>query len=103
MTINNALDMELKNMLRDELRILREYEAMFDSMTAEEKEDLRKWMANGRSVNSNPDYIYRENGCLEDFINARRVIEDMLAHPEQYRDSDEHVDVEVDQDEEMPF
>ena len=85
MTINNALDMELRNLLRDELRTLQEYEAMFDDMTVEEKDDLREWLANGRSVNSNPNFIYGENGCLEDFINARRVVEDMVAHPEQYR------------------
>ena len=84
MEINNALDHELNNYLRDELRTLKEYEDMFDSMTSEEKDELREWMAHGRSVNSNPHFIYGENGRLVDFIEAFRTVIDMAENPEDY-------------------
>jgi len=84
MKIENALDMELRNLLRNELRTLRKYEDIFDNMTAEEKDGLREWLANGKSVNSNPHLIYGENGCLMDFIDASRTAEDMAANPEDY-------------------
>jgi hypothetical protein len=84
MKIENALDMDLRNLLRDELRTLRKYEELFDDMTAEEKHELREWLANGNSANSNPHLIYGENGCLMDFIDASRAAEDMIANPEDY-------------------
>jgi hypothetical protein len=104
MKIKNALDMELRNLLRTELQTLQEYVKMFDSMTIEEKDELREWMANGNSINSNPYLLYGENGVLMDFIDARRTNEDMMANPEQYRG----IDVEGDdsgrlEDTDMPF
>ena len=84
MEINNALDMELRNLLRSELQMLQKYEETFDDMTVEEKDELREWLANGKSVNSNPHLIYGENGCLMDFISASRTAEDMAANPEDY-------------------
>ena len=84
MKIENALDTELRNLLRTELQTLQKYEDMFDNMTADEKGELREWMANGNSVNSNPHLIYGENGCLMDFIDASRTAEDMTANPEDY-------------------
>jgi hypothetical protein len=53
-------------------------------MTSEEKYELREWIANGNSVNSNPFLIYGENGCLMDFVEASRVAEDMAANPGEY-------------------
>lgn len=85
MEIKTAVDMDLRNVLEAELRTLREYEAMFDDMTMDEKRELHDWLANGRSVNSNPNLLYGENGCLLDFINARRMDEDMVANPDHYR------------------
>jgi len=84
MTINNALDMELRNLLRYELLILQKYEEIFDDMTVSEKDELREWLANGNSANSNPYLIYGENGCLMDFIGACRTAEDMAANPQDY-------------------
>jgi hypothetical protein len=84
MEINNALDMDLRNRMREELDTLKKYEQMFDGMTSEEKYDLREWIANGNSVNSNPFMIYGGNGCLTDFIDAYRSAEDMAANPEDY-------------------
>jgi len=84
MEINNALDMDLRNRMREELDTLRKYEQMFDDMTSEEKYNLREWIANGNSVNSNPFMIYGENGCPTDFIDASRTADDMAANPEDY-------------------
>jgi len=88
MKIKTLVDLELSKMLRKEMEILREYEAMFDDMTAGEKDELREWLVNGNSVNSNPYLLYGENGCLMDFINASRTAEDMAANPEQYHYKD---------------
>ena len=85
MTIKTGIDLELRNHLRDELKTLKEYEEMFDVMTAEEKNELREWMAHGRSVNSNPHLLYGENGCLMDFIAAERTARDMYENPELYQ------------------
>ena len=82
--IENALDMELRNLLRTELQTLKKYEDMFDNMTTVEKDELREWLANGNSVNSNPHLLYSESGCLMDFIDASRTAEDMAANPEDY-------------------
>jgi len=83
--IKTGTDLELKNLLRNELQTLNKYVEMFDEMTAAEKEGLREWMANGRSVNCNGNYLYGENGCLLDFIEAYRMAEDMVANPDEYR------------------
>jgi hypothetical protein len=83
--IRTGADLELKNYLRNELRTLKEYEEMFDRMTAEEKDELREWMAQGNSVNGNPHLLYGENGCLMDFIAAGRTAREMDANPEHFR------------------
>lgn len=82
--IRTIIDLELKKMLCKELNTLREYEEMLDSMSTEEKEELREWMAHGNSVNSNPYLFYEENGCLMDLIAASRVHEDMCRNPDDY-------------------
>ena len=84
MRIENALDMELRNLLRAELQTLQKYQEMFDNMTTGEKDKLRGWLANGNSVNSNPHLLYAENGCPMDFIDASRTAEDMATNPEDY-------------------
>ena len=85
MELKTSIDYELRTLLREELETLQEYIEMFDDMTQEEKDELREWMAHGKSVNSNPNFFYGENGCLLDFINARRMDEDMVENPENYR------------------
>ena len=93
MKIRTAVDLDLGNALRDELSKLKEYEEMFDDMTAEEKEELREWMTEGNSVNSNPYLLYGENGCLMDLIAASRTATEMSDHPERFRylDSDDRM------------
>jgi hypothetical protein len=88
MEIKTLTDMDLRNMFRKELETLREYEEIFDGMTAEEKEELREWMASGNSINSNPYLLYGDNGELMDLVNARRVAEEMAAYPERFRSTD---------------
>jgi len=104
MKVKNALDMDLRNLLMAEMQTLQKYEEMFDDLTAAEKDELREWMANGNSVNSNPYLIYGENGCLMDLIEATRVDEDMAANPELYQWADEKDGTnERLQDIDMPF
>jgi hypothetical protein len=57
-------------------------------MTKDEKNELREWMAQGRSVNSNPFYVYGDNGCLLDFINASKAVEDMDEEHETFTHDD---------------
>ena len=104
MEINNALDMDLRNRMREELQTLRKYEQIFDEMNSEEKHDLREWIVNGNSVNSNPFRIYGENGCLMDFIEASRIAEDMVNNPEDYGwTPTENAGFDAQQDADMPF
>ena len=84
MKMKTGVDYELRSLLKAEQRTLQEYEEMFDDMTAEEEDELREWMAHGKSVNSNPHLLYGENGCPMDFINASRTAEDMAADPGRY-------------------
>jgi hypothetical protein len=98
------VDLDLRNMLREELNILKEYEKMLGSMTAAEKKELREWMAHGRSVNSNPYMLYGENGCLLDLISATRIDDDMMRNPEDYGAvSNLNCRSDCSNDEEMPF
>jgi len=84
MKIITVVDLELKKMFRKEICILEEYEDMLDSMAIDEKEKLREWIAQGKSVNSNPCMLYNEKGCLMDFISAIRIEEDMSSNTEDY-------------------
>jgi len=85
MELKTGVDYELRTLLREELETLQEYVEMFDDMTQEEKDELREWMAHGKSVNSNPHLLYGENGCPLDFINASRMAVDMVENPDDYR------------------
>lgn len=78
------VDLELRNRLREEIDTLKEYQAMLGTMTTEKKEELRQWIAGGNSVNSNPYWLYGENGRLMDLIAASRIHEDMGNNPELY-------------------
>jgi len=82
LSMRTGVDFELRSLLRDELRTLCQYIERFNDMTEDEKDGLREWMAHGKSVNSNPFYIYGDNGRLMDFINASRLDEDMLEEHE---------------------
>jgi hypothetical protein len=63
---------------------LREYEAAIGDMTPEERDELRKWAADGHSPYDNPCFLYGEDGRIMDFITAIRIDEDMMNNPEDY-------------------
>ena len=84
MVMKTGVDYELRTLLKTELETLMKYVKMFNDMTDVEKDSLREWMAHGRSVNSNGNYLYGENGCLLDFITAEREEAEMRAHPEPF-------------------
>lgn len=88
MTIKTGIDLELRALLNCELNKLNEYIEMFDHMTQDEKNELREWVAHGKSVNSNPHLLYGENGCLIDFISANRMDDEMAADPECFQFTD---------------
>ena len=66
-------------------RELREYEAEIGDMTAEERKELREWVAGGRSAYDNPYLLYEEGGVVMDYINAARIAEDMADNPDYYQ------------------
>lgn len=72
---------EYKALQRMELRA---YEADIDDMTVDERKNLRKWVADGNSVHDNPFELYKESGCLMDYIEGCRIGEDMLNNPDDY-------------------
>ena len=77
MRMKTGTDLELRGLLKTELKVLLDYIKTFDDMTKEEKDELCEWMAHNNSVNSNPFSVYGENGCLMDFVNASRLVKEM--------------------------
>ena len=72
---------KIKNELR---RQLKQYEVAVGDITPEERKALRKWVADGNSVYDNAWWIADEDGNPLCFIEAFRLISDMLNHPEDY-------------------
>jgi hypothetical protein len=54
---------------------LKQYEKE-TKMTSEERRELHKWVASGRSPYDNGDYIYGENGWPVDFVSALRFVDE---------------------------
>jgi type I site-specific restriction endonuclease len=67
---------------------LKEYEAMFDDMTAAERKALRKWVAESNSAGENPYLLYGDDGHPIGFIEAWRIGEEMAAHPGRFQYTD---------------
>ena len=63
-----------KLMLRQEMH---EYINEIGELTAEEKAELRTWVAAGHSVYNNPCLLYDESGHPMDYITACRISEEM--------------------------
>lgn len=78
MKFKKTVNKETRIILRNQLRI---YEKAF-SMTEEEHEDLIAWVAEGHSPYTNGEYVYFEDGCPMDFINALRWWNSI---PEEFR------------------
>lgn len=47
-------------------------------MTSEERKELHKWVAKGRSPYDNGDYVCGENGWPMDFVSAMRFMEEEM-------------------------
>lgn len=75
MKFHKGVEKELQEMLSLQLK---EYECRTD-MTKEERRELHKWVASGRSPYDNGDYICGENGWPMDFISALRFVEEQTA------------------------
>lgn len=56
---------------------LKQYEKEM-AMTSEERRELHKWVASGRSPYDNGDYICSENGCPMDFVSALRFVDEQI-------------------------
>ena len=56
---------------------LKKYEKEM-KMTSEERKELHKWVARGRSPYDNGDYICGENGCPMDFVSALRFMDEQM-------------------------
>ena len=56
---------------------LKKYEKEM-KMTGEERRELHKWVARGRSPYENGDYVCGENGCLTDFVSALRFMDEQM-------------------------
>lgn len=56
---------------------LKKYEKEM-KMTSEERQELHKWVARGRSPYDNGDYICDENGCPMDFVSALRFMDEQM-------------------------
>lgn len=48
------------------------------AMTSEERRELHKWVARGRSPYENGDYVCGENGCPMDFVSALRFMDEQM-------------------------
>lgn len=73
MEFNRSVSQELRDMLINDLK---KYE---DSMvlTDLERFELRKWVSNGYSPYSNPNYMGNENGSPMDFVTAMRASDEL--------------------------
>lgn len=74
MRFHKGVDTAVRELLS---RQLEEYESK-TKMTKEERRELHKWVASGRSPYDNGDYIYVEDGCPMDFIGACRFLEEQM-------------------------
>jgi hypothetical protein len=56
----------------------------FGELTPDERKALHKWIADGNSVYDNAWGIASEDGNPLGFIEAFRLVDDMLSYPEDY-------------------
>lgn len=122
MKFNKSVPVENREILTEQLK---KYKKEID-MTPEELKAVINWISKGRSPYDNGDYIYDENGCPMDFVNAMRFEQeqqkwwDSLTKEEQDKElkelhgqydteSDEMIfngitpEFSIDSDKELPF
>ena len=73
------IDPEIRRMLQSDLR---EYLQQFPDATRKEKQELRRWVAAGRSPYDNQWELYNDYGWPMDFITAERIGKDLIDEPE---------------------
>jgi len=56
----------------------------FGKLTTDERKALQEWIADSNSVYDNAWWIAGEDGNPLCFIEALRLVNDMLCHPEDY-------------------
>ena len=74
MRFHKNVPLEHREFLTEQLK---KYEKEM-AMTSEERKELHKWVARGRSPYDNGDYIYGENGWPMDFVSALRFEADQM-------------------------
>ena len=74
MRFHKKVPQENRELLTEQLK---QYEKEMQ-MTSEERQELYKWVASGRSPYDNGDYIYGDNGCPLDFVGAMRFEEEQI-------------------------
>ena len=74
MRFHKNVPLEHREFLTEQLK---KYEKEM-TMTSEERKELHKWVASGRSPYDNGDYIYGENGWPMDFVSALRFEADQM-------------------------
>lgn len=70
-----------KNVPQENREILTEQLKKYEkemAMTSDERKELHKWVASGRSPYDNGDYICGENGWPMDFVSAMRFVNEQL-------------------------
>ena len=72
MRFQKSVKREVREFLTEQLK---QYESETE-MTKEERQELHRWVASGRSPYENGDYVYGA-GDLIDFISALRMIKDL--------------------------
>jgi len=94
---------EMQALLRRELK---EYLATISDLTADERKELREWVAEGNSVYGNGYYMCDGNGDPMDYITAERTVTDMRNNPQDYNikpfEDTPPEDLETD-DDDLPF
>lgn len=74
MKFHKKVPLENREVLTEQLK---QYEKEM-AMTSDERKELHKWVASGRSPYDNGDYIYGENGWPMDFVSAMRFEAEQL-------------------------
>lgn len=82
---------------------LQEYEATFGRLSQSERKELHEWVNAGNQVICNPWYMAGEDGRPLDYITASRIVDDMIASPEDFGIGCNPKPGDCDDDNEIPF